>query len=300
MATTCIQQPLFRAQTVSHRNCTANSDQPCCATSDQVFHAPSAGFSSVEQPCDKPHPPLISDAPRPKFSGKPRSTQAEEKSFQFFFFFFIMHTVYDHCLFLLPITPFHCVCHFASMYETCKHTPVQWNWLFVTTAAAAVTCIQWRQKTNFTVPGCKDRLSTKTAFICTKGWPLCKGFIARSYFYKIADRKCSYFPLKLQATVLRHNDLPAYNLYAVIRTRGVLTWFTSGQDWAVFLILPPCYFIQGQRNSHPRGHFDCTENASTFVSSERYFLHQNQERMGAVRICHSIREIATQPVILWI
>ena len=34
---------------------------------------------------------------------------------------------------------------------------MQWNWFSDVTAAAAVTCIQWRQRTNFTAPDCTCR-----------------------------------------------------------------------------------------------------------------------------------------------
>ena len=53
----------FRARTVSHRNCTANSDHLPRATSDRVFRTPSACFPCVERPCDDPKPPFLRSSP---------------------------------------------------------------------------------------------------------------------------------------------------------------------------------------------------------------------------------------------
>ena len=48
---------------------------------------------------------------------------------------------------------------------------VQWNWFSDVTGCTWVTCIQWRQRTNFTAPGCTGTLKEgvpwgKTMLIC--------------------------------------------------------------------------------------------------------------------------------------
>ena len=55
-----------------------------------------------------------------KFSGEPRSAQMEDQSLLFFPF---VYAVSDCCVFLLSVIVFHSLCHFASMYETCKKRP---------------------------------------------------------------------------------------------------------------------------------------------------------------------------------
>ena len=76
--TICLQRPRFRARRASYRKYTVNSDHLCCATGDQVFHAPSAGFSCVEQPCDEPTSTFIPNSPRRKFSGEPRRAETKK------------------------------------------------------------------------------------------------------------------------------------------------------------------------------------------------------------------------------
>ena len=38
---------------------------------------------------------------------------------------------------------------------------VQWNWFFDVTECTRVSCIQWRQRTNFTAPGCIKKIPFK-------------------------------------------------------------------------------------------------------------------------------------------
>ena len=40
------------------------------------------------------------------------------------------------------------------LHERVVYSLVQWNWFSVVTGCTWVTCIQWRQRTNFTAPGC--------------------------------------------------------------------------------------------------------------------------------------------------
>ena len=44
----------------------------------------------------------------------------------------------------------------------CMYSLVQWNWLSAAavTGCTWVTCIQWRQRTDFTAPGCREKHSS--------------------------------------------------------------------------------------------------------------------------------------------
>ena len=61
------------------------SNHLCCATSERLFHAPSAGFSCDERPCDGPHLSLSQDATQ--LSLQVSQAQVESHSFQLYSLF---------------------------------------------------------------------------------------------------------------------------------------------------------------------------------------------------------------------
>ena len=141
IATTCFKWPLFRARTVSYRNCSVNSDHLHCATSDRVFRAPPACFPCLERPCDDPKPPFC-EVPQQKSDGKPKSAWAEKPTL----------TISRFWTFLWSL----------------------WFFFFLVTSFiqsfALLQCVE---------PANRDHRSTKTAFVSTKGWSLCTGFTVR-------------------------------------------------------------------------------------------------------------------------
>ena len=141
IATTYFQRPLFCARTVSYRNCTANSlhlRMPC-ATSDLVFHGPSASFPCVERPCTAVQNRLFCEVPQQKSDGKRRSAQAEKPTLA------------------------------ISRFERCL-----WSWWFF--FFPVISFVENFALLQCVEPANKGPLSTKTAFVCTKGWSLCTGF----------------------------------------------------------------------------------------------------------------------------
>ena len=168
IATTCFKRPLFRARTVSYRNCTANSDHLPCATSDRVFRAPSACFPWVERPCDDPKPPFMWSSPT-KVWRQVKKCSGRKAHFRYFTFWTLLMIFVTFFSFRSPLS------------------------------FALLQCV---------APANRGHLSTKTAFVCTKGWSLCTGFtvwkclVLECYQYQIGKKKNS--TLRTQWLLLQH------------------------------------------------------------------------------------------------
>ena len=114
------------------------------------------------------------------FSLMPIITLFQVCLFSFFFLFRLLHNLYLSRTNLTYVSLCHCYDGRQYFYQRFnlyavgdKYSLVQWNWFSDITGCTWVTCIQWRQRTNFTAPGCHltEMLAVRSKTTETVLWP---------------------------------------------------------------------------------------------------------------------------------